>query len=147
LWSEVLKKSSDSAALQNSSFAQRFLELAFVKWHLTILLVFLFACAFALTGFLGFHVYIVSLGMTTNEYYKWKEVSQKHEQDIKEYQQAMASNDPSNCGGNNDEEVAHAQAPIANPGHMPSNAYNLGIVANVSEVFYPRSLQQKPRKE
>jgi hypothetical protein len=147
LWSEVLNESSDSAALQNLSFLQRFLELAFFKWRLTILMVFLFTCSFALTGFLGFHVYIVSLGMTTNEYYKWKEVSLKHKRDTNDYKQAMASNHPSNCKEKTDEEVAHAQAPIANPGQMPSNAYNLGMVANVNEVFYPRSLEQKTRKE
>jgi hypothetical protein len=97
----------------------------------TILLALLFACAIMLSGFLAFHCYIISIGVTTNEYYKWKELSSKHE--------------PRSKGGTKDEEAAPAGINIDAAGvrTTPGNSYNLGVLANIREVFSPRSHKRK----
>lgn len=43
--------------------------------------------AVALFFFLGFHIYITSRGMTTNEQYKWGQVRQWHKEQVKKYEQ------------------------------------------------------------
>jgi hypothetical protein len=92
------------------------LAIVFLNPRLTILLALLFASAIMLSGFLAFHCYIVSIGVTTNEYYKWKALSIKH-----------------------DEEDASAGISA----DAARNSYNLGVLANIREVFSPRSHQKK----
>jgi hypothetical protein len=102
---------------------------------LTILLVLLFACAVVLSVFLAFHCYIVSIGVTTNEYYKWKELSIKQER-----HRSMGA------AGKKDEEAAPAgiaAAAAGGPTTTPRNSYNLGVLANIREMLSPRSQQKK----
>ena len=40
-------------------------------------------------GFLGFHLWLVHRGMTTNEYYKWQDVRAYHKRLVKAYQSAL----------------------------------------------------------
>lgn len=39
--------------------------------------------------FLGFHLYITSVNMTTNEFFKWRAVKRFHKKETKRYQQAL----------------------------------------------------------
>jgi hypothetical protein len=39
--------------------------------------------------FLGFHLYITSLNMTTNEFFKWRAVRKFHKKETRKYQQAF----------------------------------------------------------
>ena len=41
----------------------------------------------ALVFFLGYHCYITSIGMTTNEHYKWGEVRKWHKQQVRLYEE------------------------------------------------------------
>lgn len=84
----------------------------FVDPILVALLAVLMALTFILMSFLGFHLCLISNGMTTNEYYKWKQVARAH---------AASSNN----------------APRS--GLMPLNTYNIGMLANFMEVVFPRS--------
>lgn len=106
-----------------------------------LLMLFIVGC---LGVFLGFHLYISSQNMTTNEYYKWREVKKKHDKLTERYIKALkdgtAHNIASNrkpvfektisddvdvgCMGpavnlqrNNDEDL------IYDPGPMPENVY------------------------
>ena len=127
MWGEASKATMTGyASLQPGLTA-----IVFLNPRLTNLLVLLFACASMLSVFLAFHCYIVSIGVTTNEYYKWKELSIKHE--------------PRSKGGTKDEEAAPAGTSTSAAGGntTPRNSYNLGVLANIREVFSPRSLQKK----
>jgi hypothetical protein len=43
----------------------------------------------ALGAFLGYHCYLTSVNMTTNEAYKWGQVKSWHKQELKRYRQAV----------------------------------------------------------
>lgn len=110
-WRVMLGEASKTTMTGYTSLA-----IVFLNPRLTILLALLFASAIMLSGFLAFHCYIVSIGVTTNEYYKWKALSIKH-----------------------DEEDASAGISA----DAARNSYNLGVLANIREVFSPRSHQKK----
>lgn len=120
-----------------------------------------------LGAFLGYHVWITSRGMTTNEASKWGQVKKWHRQESKRYQQAVkeglitvqnTASDPSSvvtdgdvtCTGaadvstmtNDGSNEESDELPISDPGPMPTNIYNQGFVENWKEVIYPRSLRQ-----
>lgn len=51
-----------------------------------------FCMALALTAFLSFHFYIMTiLGMTTNEYFKWSQVKKWHSINVKKYEEAKSA--------------------------------------------------------
>lgn len=142
----------------------------------------------ALTGFLGYHIYITCLGMTTNEHVKWGQVKKWHEKEVKKYQAYLEKqkehtpqSTTASTESNNNKEVAHQSRPVIgdgdvtctggtadpsvdsndndpnsakdsaqesemvmeDPGPMPKNIYNRGLVENWKEVFFPMSLQRK----
>ena len=101
---------------------------------------FLFVSSMAFAPFVGFHLYLVSTGMTTNEYYKRKELTGPNGN-----QQSRIGN----LGAEESLQFPHDQ-------HFASgnrtrtgticrltNVYDLGVVANFLEVMHPRSLQDK----
>jgi hypothetical protein len=119
---------------------------------------------FVLFLFLSFHLHLVCRNMTTNEYYKWKHVRDWHKNATKAYQKALKEGKVKPQGVASSSTVDHseeltnvtctgADAPTAptptqqndailNPGPLPANIYNVGIVENFREVFYPRSLRK-----
>lgn len=103
----------------------------------------------ALTIFLGYHVYITSVGQTTNENGKWADVRKWHKKQQNLYKTAVRegrvpTNSIKNDGGDNDEEDSEGQneQEISDPGPFPKNLYDRGFVANWSEVFFPLSLRK-----
>jgi hypothetical protein len=124
-----------------------------------LLMVFIVMC---LGVFLGFHLYISSQNMTTNEYYKWKELKKKHAKMTDRYLQALkdgtiqigkrkdstAPNEPSSdvdvgCMGPTGVVVSSEtmDEEIYDPGPMPVNIYNKGIIANFVEILWPLSFR------
>eukprot|EP00978_Attheya_sp_CCMP212_P023598 scaffold72645_cov50-Attheya_sp.AAC.2 len=119
---------------------------------------------FVLFLFLSFHLHLVCRNMTTNEYYKWKHVRDWHKNATKAYQKALKEGKVKPQGVASSSTVDHseeltnvtcigADAPsaptpnkqkdaILNPGPLPANIYNVGIVENFREVIYPRSLRK-----
>lgn len=43
----------------------------------------------ALVGFLSYHGYITSIGMTTNEHFKWGDVKRWHKEEVKKYKKYL----------------------------------------------------------
>jgi len=126
----------------------------------------LMACmTVVLGGFLGYHIWLTSRGMTTNESAKWGQVKKWHRQESKRYQKAVkeglvsANNSASEAssvvtdgdvtctGAASTKDDAYSnqdsdEPPISDPGPMPPNIYNQGFVENWKEVIFPRSLRQ-----
>jgi hypothetical protein len=127
----IFGEASKAAMTGYASLQPGLTAIVLLNPRLTILLALLFACAIMLSGFLAFHCYIISIGVTTNEYYKWKELSIKHE--------------PRSKNGTKDEEATPAGINIDAAGvrTTPGNSYNLGVLANIREVFSPRSHKRK----
>lgn len=142
----------------------------------------------ALAGFLGYHMYITSLGMTTNEHYKWGDVKRWHKDEVKKYKQYLKDQQKQKKGDKNDgnkkepptngnkkeksqskphsssngdlgctgakaldhsdkkterEENDDESGVIEDPGRMPANIYNRGLIENWKEVLFPKSLQRR----
>lgn len=111
--------------------------------------------------FLSFHLYITSRNMTTNEFFKWRSVRKWHKKEKRKYEQALKNGKfgkKSNAGmvskhipdgdvgctgpmsGDPASDVI-AEDEIIDPGPMPENIYDKGIVSNWSEVLFPPSLR------
>lgn len=117
--------------------------------------------------FLAFHLYITSQNLTTNEFFKWRSVRRWHKKERQKYEQALkdgtirakanASPMPSSKQVPNDDVGVGCMGPVAadslqqviaddeviDPGPMPKNIYNKGIIQNFSEIFYPLSLRDE----
>lgn len=118
-----------------------------------------------LSIFFGFHLYITSRNMTTNEFYKWRSVVGWHKREKKKYEEALSkdgkvvgskgnagmvskqvSDGDVGCTGmaadvSSSDVIADDE--IIDPGPMPENIYNKGIVANFLEVLFPLSMQDE----
>ena len=116
--------------------------------------------------FLGYHCWITSRGMTTNETFKWSELKQWHQRETKIFNEAVKAglvihntisitkpelgDGDVTCTGaaskkENEvkEEVVEEQErpPVSNPGPMPTNIYNNGFIENWKDIIFPRSLR------
>jgi len=141
-------------------------------YEASILLV-VFVMSFALFGFLGYHCYITSCGMTTNEHYKWKEVRKWHDEQVRLYnnykkmQTSGAASEESKEKSNSanqkkplipDGDVTCTGGKLENghvqqndedatvkedPGPMPTNIYDRGFVENWKEVIFPISIRRR----
>lgn len=137
--------------------------------HLVVAAVLLLMSVMALVlgMFLGWHIWIASRGMTTNECAKWDQVKAWHKKQTKRYNQALkeglvapdkekerapaprvADGDVTCTGAaptaktNEDEKDELDDIPVlTNPGKLPKNIYNRGIVENWKEILYPRSMR------
>ena len=118
---------------------------------LTFIMLFM---GIALACFLGYHVYITSIGQTTNENGKWGDVQKWHKEQKRLYEKAVQKGklstkvaSKSDGGGKNDEtsnDDSEKQVfqELMDPGPTPKNLYNRGFVANWKEVFFPLSLRK-----
>lgn len=124
-------------------FARRTLEVG--------LALVMFVMGIALSCFLGYHVYITSVGQTTNENSKWGDVRKWHKKQQYLYQTAVRegkvatksqNSDSGDNNGNNDDTEEQEQQELVDPGPIPKNLYNRGFVENWKEVFFPISLRK-----
>jgi len=104
------------------------------------------AAGLLVSQFGGFHLYLVCTGKTTNEYYKWKDIAAAAAiySKIQQQQQQQRADDEENGSssiGGGDGAVVHGGGGGRSRIQRPVNLYNLGIVGNVREVFFPRCLQ------
>lgn len=118
-------------------FARRFNEVG-----VTLVM---FVMGIALTCFFGYHVYITSVGQTTNENSKWGDVRTWYKKQQQQYKTAVREGKvPTNPVEDSKDvylEEENSQE-IVDPGPMPKNIYNRGFVANWSEVLFPLSLRK-----
>jgi palmitoyltransferase len=123
-----------------------------VDYYLTTVLVLMLIMSVTLVSFTGFHLKNVANGMTTNEFYKWKVVDQRHEVATAAYNHHQRHHpyQVSSSSPRKDEETAAAHnnghTAAAAPGPVPRNIYNLGVVGNFMEVLFPRSSSIKFKK-
>ena len=143
-------------------------KLVMMIWkHLWVVMTFLLmvTMCFVLGTFFAFHLWLTAKNMTTNEYFKWKEIKTWHKETTLKYQQALRSGAIQADGGKTmasgvtyyqirsnfterDEERNGGESVndgiIINPGPMKSNAYyDRGFIRNVGEVIFPLALRGK----
>lgn len=120
------------------------------RTHEVGLTMVMFVMGIALMCFLGYHVYITSIGQTTNENGKWTDVrswykKQKHlyEKAVREERVSISTSIESDTADKNDKTPNDDSEDrrIMDPGPIPKNLYNRGFVANWTEVFFPPSLR------
>jgi len=139
--------------------------------------VFLLMAVMAITlgAFLGYHIWITSKGLTTNETYKWDEIKKWYGDELKRYKQAVKdgltveekASPPTVSDGDvtctpgqsqqqpkakEDEDEAVAEADdeyemARDPGALPVNIYDRGFVENWREVIFPISLRKRKQLE
>lgn len=169
-WGEVLDKKLLEVTFFNPSTGKEFTADWFVvaqylfqrNFYLAGVFLLMAVMTVVLSVFLGYHIWLTSRGMTTNESAKWGQVKKWHRQESKRYEQAVKAglvpvNNTSTAPEPTDSDVGCTGAvptnedgtigdtverPLTDPGPMPQNIYNLGFVENWKEVFYPRSLRQ-----
>lgn len=135
--------------------ASRFIVFQYLYARRTLevgLTIVMFVMGIALSCFLGYHVYITSIGQTTNENGKWGDIRSWYKKQRLKYKAAVRDGkvpkNPSSNNGNeeNDETdidvYEEGQEHFVDPGPLPKNLYNRGFVENWKEVFFPPSLRK-----
>lgn len=117
-------------------------------WPLCLAMIVVTTIVVRLTPFFMFHIYISANGMTTNEYYKWKQIRKHHPQKYIGFEGASKNG---TVGENAKKKVkaktsysSHATtttSPDSRSGSVPTNIYDLGCFENFKEIFQPRSLR------
>jgi palmitoyltransferase len=121
--------------------------------------------------FFLFHLYMASKGMTTNEYYKWRQVKTWHKKETHKFMEAVLEGkmkdvrlnsqnehagigempdvdvgcvgpiDPTKSTSKDEQRPNNSNTDIMDPGPFPKNIYDLGAVENLKEIIFPRSLR------
>jgi hypothetical protein len=97
MYGEILDKDLLNATFFNASsgvevkadYVIVFHYLFMRHFHIAGVLLLMFVMGVTLGMFLGFHIYITSLNMTTNEYFKWRSVKKWHKKERQKYLAAM----------------------------------------------------------
>jgi palmitoyltransferase len=120
-----------------------------IHHHLAILitLAIMICMTGLLAGFLSFHLFLISKNTTANEYQKWKDIKSWHEEATCQYQSSLARRTNAANIAKQDEEYATVTSNMVDPGLMPTNAYDMGHLANIHEVMFPRSMRQGHQHE
>ena len=74
------------------------------------------AMSLMLGAFVAFHIYITSRGMTTNEFFKWRDVRRIY------------------------------RSQLQRPKNFPVNMYDFGFIENWKDVIWPKSLYRSSSK-
>ena len=82
--------------------------------------------------FLGYHLWLISRGTTTNETFKWSDFESEQKQ-LRRLQQKRSKNSSISA---DDFEDALADMPLVKA-KVIRNIYNRGIIQNFREVFFP----------
>ena len=153
LWGIVLQDSTYGALFKANlsvvTVVRRFVAILFLNLFVGYIMIFLFGVSVILSLFLEFHIYLIARGMTTNEYYKWKDVAMQHksrkseEARIRRLEKNARLRIPSNLG----DEESPLDGKVRLDSNMPINSYNLGLIRNVHEVMFPRSVRSKKRRD
>jgi hypothetical protein len=110
--------------------------------------------AIVLTAFLLFHLHLIARGMTTNEFYKWRTL---HRNRIKtnrsstnnKLQQSYNDTNPMQPNGGIDAGELNSENEKLSDDDDQSilNIYNLGLIENIKEVIFPRSLRPVGKRQ
>lgn len=121
----------------------------------------MFVMGIALGGFLGYHCWLTSVNMTTNEAQKWSDVKNWYKKATKKYKEAVKNGEYKpeakqakapdlqdgdvTCipGASSSQPSKTQEEPFKfDPGPLPKNIYNRGFVENWKEVIFPISLRK-----
>ena len=117
----------------------------------------------ALGLFLGYHIWLTSRGLTTNESFKWDEVKKWYKTELRRYEEAVKNgevvldgqNKPvvsdgdvtctsaAQTGGHDGNEEDFDVDAVRHPGPKPVNIYNRGWRKNWEEVLFPVPLRKQ----
>ena len=89
--------------------------------------------AVVVTAFLIYHLWLIKLGRTTNEHYKWDNLFGRE----KLGRAVVIPSAPSNLQV---PQPQHSSKGIIDS-QSPNNVYNQGFLLNLHEIFSPRSLR------
>ena len=132
----------------------------------------MFVMGIALACFLGYHIYLTTYNLTTNEATKWQDVRDWYKKETKKYNEALKMGlvSPSPSSGMDEDgtdglEVSDGDVTCTpgasqssdqsssqnraqkveyrDPGPVPKNFYDKGFVENWKEVLFPISLRQE----
>eukprot|EP00977_Amphora_coffeiformis_P003428 scaffold638_cov168-Amphora_coffeaeformis.AAC.10 len=84
----------------------------------------------AMSLFLGFHMYLMCRGMTTNEWHKWQRLQQETHQREEESRSKAFDEELGGCSTSRKREI-------------PRNIYDKGPYHNVKEVLFPLSIRKR----
>ncbi len=98
-WGEVIDKNLLNATFYNGATGEEVQADMFVVCHYLFMKYFALCAVFILMSvmsvvlglFFLFHMYIASNGMTTNEFYKWRQVKKWHKRAVQKYENVKAS--------------------------------------------------------
>ncbi len=98
-WGEVLDKNLLNAIFYNGATGEEVQADMFVVCHYLFMKYFALCAVFILMAvmsivlglFFSFHLFIASSGMTTNEFYKWRQVKKWHKRAVEKYKRSKTS--------------------------------------------------------
>lgn len=131
----------------------------------------MFIVAIFLSGFIGFHCWLIVNGMTTNEFYKWKAAKVEHDRLLKKYDEAVVKGNLSKGPEHRDElqvdisddfdvgcvgatnnlsqeaEINNPDQKLIRPRPFPEKfPYKFSLIENIRNVFYPRYLREDAQR-
>jgi palmitoyltransferase len=125
---------------------------------IVVLFLLVFSMFLAITGFFLYHLYLIAIGQTSNETYKWAAVKRTYKKMLHNYKTYQASGNRNEAGpsnaikyeGDDDNHVGCVPSeapsnsvdtftPPSDPGEFPPNIYNKGFYNNLCSVIFPHS--------
>ena len=131
----------------------------------------MFIVAIFLSGFIGFHCWLIVNGMTTNEFYKWKAAKVEHDHLLKKYDETVVKGNLSKGPEHRDElqvdisddfdvgcvgatnnlsqeaEINNPDQKLIRPRPFPEKfPYKFSFIENIRNVFYPRYLREDAQR-
>jgi hypothetical protein len=143
MYGEVLDKDLLNAIFYNAATGEEVQADYFVVFHYLFIRHFELCCVLLLMSvmglmlglFLGFHLYITSINMTTNEYFKWRSVKRWHNKERLKYETALKVGliATTEC---NSELLSQQQVPDSDVGCVGTTSVQPPIIAD-DAIFDP----------
>lgn len=115
--------------MRDTPFSYVFQYLVYTSVPVVALFLFTVFIGMVVYGFLGYHLWLVARGTTTNETFKWSAVNRARQQFLA--QQERKKQNSSLTMDVDDEDAPFVQ------GRPLVNIYNRGVLMNFYEVFFP----------
>lgn len=147
LWSDVVQHrlfearfvNQDTGEIISAGWGIVLRYLLHTNTEIFMVLVLCAVMGVVIIGFTGYHYWLAAINMTTNETFKWREAEYHRDEAVAVYNRAKAEMDQQRRAAGTaksqpyvkDGKVLREVAP------MPANSYDIGVRANVTEIFFP----------